>query len=162
MPASDTIRKAAAVLALTAAVYTPFVLHAGWIWDDDDYVTDNPALTAPGGLRAIWTDPSATPQYYPLTHTTFWVEARLYGLRPAAFRAVNVGLHGLSCVQHPVRHRRRVHGRSKYGILDRARAAGVDLFAVRWMKRRRLRYRIVRESPQPVSSPAWRSNLHAR
>ena len=74
------------------------MLDAGFIWDDDDYVTENPALTAPGGLLAIWTDPSATPQYYPLTHTTFWLEARLYGLRPAGFRAVNVGLHGISCV----------------------------------------------------------------
>ena len=98
MLASPTVRRAVLLVLLTALVYAPFVIDAGWIWDDDDYVTANPALTAPGGLVAIWTDPSATPQFYPLTHTTFWVETRLFGFDPAAFRAINIALHAISCV----------------------------------------------------------------
>jgi glycosyltransferase involved in cell wall biosynthesis len=55
-------------------------------------------------------------------------------------------MHGLAWAQHPVGHRPRRHGRSKYGIGNRARIALTDLFAVRWMTRRKLRYAIERES----------------
>lgn len=35
-----------------------------------------------------------------------------------------------------VRHRPRLHGRSKYGVLDRLAAGVYDLFGVRWLQRR--------------------------
>jgi len=63
------------------------------VWDDDRYVVDNPALRSPEGLLRIWTDTSATPQYYPLTHATFWVEYRVWKLWPAGYHGVNVLLH---------------------------------------------------------------------
>jgi glycosyltransferase involved in cell wall biosynthesis len=44
-------------------------------------------------------------------------------------------------VEVPVEHRPRQGGRSKYGMLDRAFRAFVDLLAVRWMQSRRLRLR---------------------
>ena len=66
----------AGLLILTAVAYLP-VLDAGFVWDDDDYVTGNPMLGSTDGLRRIWTDTSATPQYYPLTHTSFWVEYQI-------------------------------------------------------------------------------------
>jgi tetratricopeptide (TPR) repeat protein len=66
------------------------------VWDDDDYVVENPMLRSGEGLRRIWTDTAATPQYYPLTHTTFWVEYQLWGLRPAGYHGVNVLLHAVS------------------------------------------------------------------
>ncbi|MGA2605322.1 MAG: hypothetical protein ABSG14_13945, partial [Verrucomicrobiia bacterium] len=37
----------------TFAAYQP-VWHADFIWDDDDHLTANPAMTAPHGLRMIW------------------------------------------------------------------------------------------------------------
>jgi glycosyltransferase involved in cell wall biosynthesis len=49
-------------------------------------------------------------------------------LRSAGFRVVEV----------PVAHRPRRFGRSKFGIIDRARRTVLDLFAVRWMLARRL------------------------
>jgi tetratricopeptide (TPR) repeat protein len=79
-------------------------LPNGWIWDDDDYVTENPLLTEEGGLDRIWSEPSALPQYYPLVHTTFWIERRLWGdaedggPNPFGFHLTNVLLHGLSAV----------------------------------------------------------------
>ncbi len=82
----------ALVAAAAVAAYSPS-LTGGFLWDDDDHVTENEALESPGGLGRIWTDFSATPQYYPLTHTTFWVERRLYGLQPAGYRIVNLLLH---------------------------------------------------------------------
>lgn len=53
---------------------------------------------------------------------------------------------GLSYVQQPVGHRSRRYGRSKYGIRYRAWVGFVDLLAVCWMLRRKLRYVVVRES----------------
>ena len=87
----------AAILALAALAYIPAV-GGGFIWDDDYYVTENPTLRTADGLRAIWTDPGATPQYYPLTHTSFWIEYRLWGLEPAGYHVVNVLLHALAAV----------------------------------------------------------------
>jgi glycosyltransferase involved in cell wall biosynthesis len=46
--------------------------------------------------------------------------------------------HGFSVIEHPVGHAPRRAGRSKYGVRNRAWRALKDLFAVRWMRRRRL------------------------
>lgn len=81
------------MLALLALVCYSTSLTGGFLWDDDAYVVDNPTLTAPDGLRSIWLDPTATPQYYPLVHTSFWVERRVWGLKPAGYRAMNLALH---------------------------------------------------------------------
>jgi tetratricopeptide (TPR) repeat protein len=74
------------------AAYWP-ALHAGFVWDDDMYVTENLTLRSLDGLRRLWLDRSAVPQYYPLTHTTFWLEYHLWGLSPAGYHAVNMLLH---------------------------------------------------------------------
>jgi dolichol-phosphate mannosyltransferase len=50
-------------------------------------------------------------------------------------------LEGARIVEVPVSHRPRRHGTSKYGIRNRLFAGFVDVFAVRWMQRRALRYR---------------------
>ena len=71
----------AAILALLVlGSYATVLATAGWIWDDDEYVTRNPVLSDAfdGGLWKIWFDPSATPQYYPLVHTSFWLECRVF------------------------------------------------------------------------------------
>ena len=46
--------------------------------------------------------------------------------------------HGFSVIEHPVGHHPRTAGASKYGVSNRAWRALKDLFAVRWMRRRRL------------------------
>jgi dolichol-phosphate mannosyltransferase len=49
---------------------------------------------------------------------------------------------GYRVIEIPVRHRPRRFGASKYGVMNRAFVAFVDLLAVRWMKSRRLRYEV--------------------
>src|SRR5688572_20474428 len=88
---------AGVLLAITLIAYAP-AFRAGFIWDDPDYVTNNATLRSLDGLRQIWFVPRATPQYYPLVHTSFWVEYQLWGLSPAGYHAVNVLLHALAAV----------------------------------------------------------------
>ncbi|MBN1827188.1 MAG: tetratricopeptide repeat protein [Candidatus Eisenbacteria bacterium] len=95
MMARGTIAVAAlALIAAALIAYAP-ALRGGFIWDDDSYVTANPHLRSAAGLRAIWLQPGATTQYYPLVHTAFWIEHRLWGLRPFGYHLINVLLHGV-------------------------------------------------------------------
>jgi tetratricopeptide (TPR) repeat protein len=82
---------------LPFVVYAP-VLWAGFIWDDNVYVTQNETLRSLPGLFEIWFVPRSIPQYYPLVHTLFWVEYHLWGLDPAGYHVVNVSLHAASAV----------------------------------------------------------------
>src|SRR3954464_10109325 len=83
--------------ALPLVAYLP-ALRAGFIWDDDQHITANQTLRDLHGLRLIWTDPRATPQYYPIVHTTFWIEHHLWGLQPFGYHLDNVLLHALASV----------------------------------------------------------------
>ena len=83
------------LVALTLAVYVP-AMQGGFVWDDDDYVTENANLRSLSGLQRIWFELGAVPQYYPLVHTGFWLEYHLWGLRPLGFHLTNVLLHALN------------------------------------------------------------------
>lgn len=93
-PAKRLLLAFAALFALTAAAYLP-ALSAGYIWDDEQYVTHNVAVHAPNGLTKIWLDPWSVPQYYPVTMSSFWLENRIFGDRPGPHHATNVLLHAL-------------------------------------------------------------------
>jgi protein O-mannosyl-transferase len=88
---------AAVIIVITLVAYVP-AMRGGWIWDDDSYVTQNPTLTTGGGLKQIWLEPRSIPQYYPLVHTTFWIEHQLWGLNPFGYHAVNVLLHVINAL----------------------------------------------------------------
>jgi len=51
-------------------------------------------------------------------------------------------MEGFRVREVPVGHRPRAHGQSKYGISNRLVPSFVDLLAVRWMKKRMLRYEV--------------------
>lgn len=80
------------IALVTLAAYAP-LWRAAFIWDDDNYVTRNLTLRSAEGLRQIWFDTQATPQYYPLAFTSFWIEYHLWGLAPLGYHVVNVLLH---------------------------------------------------------------------
>jgi len=87
----------AALLAITLVAYIP-AMRAGFIWDDDIYVENNQTLRSLDGLRQIWFEPKATPQYYPMVHTSYWLEYRLWDLNPAGYHTVNILLHSINAV----------------------------------------------------------------
>jgi tetratricopeptide (TPR) repeat protein len=85
------------LIGLTLIAYLP-AFHAGFIWDDPDYVTQNATLRSLDGLRQIWFVPRSLPQWYPMVHTTFWVEYQAWGLWAPGYHAVNVLLHAANAV----------------------------------------------------------------
>jgi Flp pilus assembly protein TadD len=82
-------------MGLVLVAYLP-AMTAGWVWDDDDHVTKNAALHDFEGLRRIWLEPGATPQYYPLVFSSFWVEYQLWQDRAGGYHVVNVVMHALN------------------------------------------------------------------
>ena len=91
---SPLVAWAAAVvlMAVTVMAYVP-AMRAGFIWDDDQYVHNNAAVRALDGLGRIWFDFTASPQYYPLVYSSYWLEYRLWGDNPAGYHVVNILLH---------------------------------------------------------------------
>ena len=80
------------IVAAVLVAYCP-AMRAGYIWDDDFYVTKNTLLTAPDGLRRTWFSLDSPSQYFPLVYTTFRAERAVWGLNPTGYHVVNILLH---------------------------------------------------------------------
>jgi len=91
----DVRLKGALLVGLVVLVYLP-VLEAGFIWDDDKHLTENPCIVGPLGFAGIWTTAEAT--YYPLVLTTFWIEHALWGFAPLPYHLVNVLVHAACAI----------------------------------------------------------------
>jgi tetratricopeptide (TPR) repeat protein len=91
---SDRRRDLLLTVSLLAAALLAYLpsLQGGLILDDDLHIT-RPQLQSIGGLGRIWFDVGATQQYYPVLHTAFWLEHRLWGDAVAGYHLVNVLLH---------------------------------------------------------------------
>lgn len=85
---------AAALLVACIVVYSPS-LHGVLLWDDAGHVTA-PYLRSIPGLIRIWFEPGATQQYYPLLHSAFWLEHRIWGDAPLGYHLANVIQHALA------------------------------------------------------------------
>lgn len=85
------LRAALLLVALVLVAHLP-ALGAGFLWDDDTFLTANPLIHAPDGLARFWFSTEA-PDYFPLTSSMLWIEWRLWGADPAGYHAVNVALH---------------------------------------------------------------------
>jgi tetratricopeptide (TPR) repeat protein len=83
------------LIALLFVAYAR-ALQAGFIWDDESHLTQNPCIVGPLGLKEIWTSTQAV--YYPLVLTTFWVLHKFVGLRPFPYHLLNVLIHAASAV----------------------------------------------------------------
>jgi tetratricopeptide (TPR) repeat protein len=79
------------LLLATMVAYQP-AWHAGFVWDDGAHITW-PELRSWHGLADIWLKLGATQQYYPLVHTFFWVEYKLWGSAPLGYHLVNILVH---------------------------------------------------------------------
>ncbi|HWY50773.1 MAG TPA: tetratricopeptide repeat protein [Chthoniobacterales bacterium] len=89
------------LFGLILIVATTVAYQPAWngkpIWDDDIHIT-SAQLRSLHGLGRIWTDPAAAPQYYPLLHTVFWIEHKLWGAWPLPYHLLNIALHALTAL----------------------------------------------------------------
>ena len=83
-----------ALLISTLAAYYP-VWFGLPVWDDDAHLTRE-SIRSWEGLKLIWIEPRSTQQYYPLTHSAFWVMHRLWGDATLGYHLVNIVLHATS------------------------------------------------------------------
>ena len=107
----------ATLLLVVFLVYQP-ALRCGFIWDDDDHLTNNPAVNATDGLTRIWTSLEVA-RYYPLTLTHFWLLRRVWGLQPLPYHAVNIALHAANAIL-------------LWHLLRQLRVRGAGLAALLW------------------------------
>ncbi len=89
----DIVTWASIFLAALVA-YWP-ALHGGIVWDDDAHIT-SAALHSLHGLWRIWFELGATQQYYPLLHSAFWIEHRVWGDAVLGYHLANLTQHALS------------------------------------------------------------------
>jgi tetratricopeptide (TPR) repeat protein len=91
----DRLLWSAVIVLMTLIAYMP-AMWGDFLWDDTRHVSKNPLLEDLNGLQRIWfgvltekinsyTEPPKAgetvyplPQYYPLTHTVFWIQRQLW------------------------------------------------------------------------------------
>jgi tetratricopeptide (TPR) repeat protein len=144
-PASHAPWFLAALAAAVLLAYQP-VFQAGFIWDDDAHLTA-PGLRSVSGLGRIWTEPDVTQQYYPLLHSLFWVEHRLWGDNPLGYHLANLTLHALAACLFGLLVRRLLSPGPAAPAADRERGRFVG---VGW-----LAMAIFALHPVHVESVAW-------
>jgi tetratricopeptide (TPR) repeat protein len=89
--------QAAVLVAVVVLAYQP-AWQAGFIWDDDVYVTHNRLLTAPDGLKRIWFSLDSPSQYFPLVYTVLRLEHAAWGLASGGYHWVNILLHAANAL----------------------------------------------------------------
>jgi len=83
-----------ALVAVTFAIYLP-CLHGGKILDDE--IMFNALVQSRGGLYYIWCK-AMTPDYFPLTFSSLWLEYRFWGDNMFGYHITNVALHAFSAI----------------------------------------------------------------
>lgn len=83
---------ASLLIIIISSVYSP-TLSNSFIWDDDFHLTQNPFLMDIEGMKRIWFDLRALPQYYPMISTSFWIEHKIWGFDPFGYHAGNILIH---------------------------------------------------------------------
>jgi tetratricopeptide (TPR) repeat protein len=125
----------AVVLAvLTVLVYLP-AMQGGFLWDDDQFLTENPLVWAADGLWRMWL-PTAEHEYYPVTWLSFWLEWRLWGAETTGYHVTNVLLHVLGALfVWQVLEALRVRGAWLAALVFAVHPVGVE--SVAWISERK-------------------------
>src|SRR5690348_3034705 len=75
------------IAAMVLLIYAP-TRNGSFLLDDDLLLTGNPVIKASDGLYRIWFT-AQSPDYWPVTNTSLWIEWRLWGMNPAGYHATN-------------------------------------------------------------------------
>jgi len=108
------------LFGLILIVATTLAYQPAWngkpIWDDNSHIT-SAELRSLHGLGQIWTKLAAAPQYYPLLHTIFWLEYKLWKDWPLPYHLITIFFHLVSALL-------------LLKVLQRLKAPGASLAAV--------------------------------
>ncbi|HEX2855195.1 MAG TPA: tetratricopeptide repeat protein [Opitutaceae bacterium] len=89
------------LLALVLVVATLVAYRPAWngeaVYDDNDHLTP-PELSGLEGLAKIWSELGAVSQYYPITHSAFWLQQHLWGDAMLGYHLVNILLHAVAAL----------------------------------------------------------------
>lgn len=96
------------LILLVLCVFSP-AIWCGYIWDDTRYPLNAAVQNGSDGLFDIWFNPSrpatahspavyTTPQYYPMTYTSFWVGYELWGHDPRGSHAFNIVIQAFAAL----------------------------------------------------------------
>jgi tetratricopeptide (TPR) repeat protein len=80
------------LLVIAAVVAYQPVWHAGFVWDDNSILLDNPLIPKADGWYQAWFN-RVSEDFVPVTITSFWLEWRLWGANPLGYHLDNVLLH---------------------------------------------------------------------
>ena len=157
-----------ALLVLAAIVSYAGVRRAGFIWDDDVFLTDNPLIRAADGLRRFWFTGEPV-DYWPLTSSTLWLEWRLWGHNPLGYHVTNVVLHALEAVlMWRILEKLRMPGAFLAAAIFAVHPVNVE--SVAWITQRKnlvamlfylisiLLFLRAEESPRAQGKRAWRAD----
>lgn len=90
------------IAAIVLVAYWPS-LGGGFLWDDENWIAATPSspthhlIHDDAGLWGIWLT-NQTQDYWPLSNSMFWLEWRLWGMKPLGYRLVNLALHAVGAV----------------------------------------------------------------
>jgi tetratricopeptide (TPR) repeat protein len=90
------IGAAALLFGSVLLAYLP-ALHGGLIIDDAGHIT-SARMQSLHGLWRIWFELGATTQYYPVLHSAFWIEHRLWGDAVLGYHLTNALLHAAAAL----------------------------------------------------------------
>lgn len=79
------------LVAVTFLAYQP-AWRGEPVFDDEDHLTP-PELQSVSGLARIWTEVGLVSQYYPITHSAFWLQQHLWGESMLGYHLLNILLH---------------------------------------------------------------------
>ncbi len=82
---------AAIIVVAAFLAYIP-CLGGRFVLDDDLLITENPLIHATDGPYRFWCT-IESPDFWPTTGTTFWIEWRLWEENPAGYHVTNLILH---------------------------------------------------------------------
>jgi protein O-mannosyl-transferase len=85
----------ASILFIAVALSYSSAWNGKPVWDDDAHITKT-ELRSLGGLGQIWIKPGATQQYYPLVHSVFWLQDKIWGETVWPYHVVNILLHAFA------------------------------------------------------------------
>jgi len=81
------------VVSVCLAVYIP-AIRSGFVWDDDSMLTGNIVLDENGLYQSWFTAKQGN--YWPITWSSYWLEHKLWELKPAGYHITNILIH-LAC-----------------------------------------------------------------